>query len=462
MSKEITRDMTSGKPLPLILQFALPLLVGNFFQQMYNVADAAIVGRCISADALAAVGASSSVQFLVLGFCIGICCGFGVPVAQRFGGKDYASMRAYIWHSIFITIAAAVILTSVCALLCPWILHILSTPSKIYKDAYIYLLIIFLGIPCTLLYNLLSSILRAVGDSKTPFLFLVFSTILNIILDLVCIVVFHWGCAGAAIATITSQGISGLLCLLFIIRKAPLLHPAKDDRKFRPQMISHLLIMAIPMGLQYSITAIGSMVMQSANNGLGNVYVTGFTAAMRIKQFAMCPFDAIATGVSTFCGQNLGAGKIDRIKKGIVQGVLVGMAYGLVAGIVLIFFGRTLTMIFVKPSATAVLDASAKYLRCLGFFYWSLGILNTCRMTTQGLGYSGRAIFSGAVEMSARCFVSLALIPIFHFNAICFADQTAWIAATLYIIPTCLLVVRSIEKKRFAAQPSASQADATR
>ena len=178
------------------------------------------------------------------------------------------------------------------------------------------------------------------------------------------------------------------------------------------------------------------MVMQSANNGLGDVYITGFTAAMRIKQFAMCPFDAIATGVSTFCGQNLGAGKTDRIKKGILQGVFVGMAYGLVAGIVLIFFGRTLTLLFVKPSATAVLDASAKYLRCLGFFYWSLGILNTCRMTTQGLGYSGRAILSGAVEMAARCFVSLALVPIFHFDAICFADHGAsyhqWISGSCF------------------------------
>ena len=189
MSKDVTKDMTTGKPLLLILQFAFPLLIGNFFQQMYNVADAAIVGRFLGPKALAAVGASSSVQFLVLGFCIGICCGFGVPIAQRFGGKDYRSMRAYIWHSIFITIAAAVLLTTICALLCPAILHILTTPANIYKDAYIYLLIIFLGIPCTLLYNLLSSILRAVGDSKTPFLFLVFSTILNIILDLVCIVV---------------------------------------------------------------------------------------------------------------------------------------------------------------------------------------------------------------------------------------------------------------------------------
>lgn len=219
MSKDVTKDMTTGKPLLLILQFAFPLLIGNFFQQMYNVADAAIVGRFLGPKALAAVGASSSVQFLVLGFCIGICCGFGVPIAQRFGGKDYRSMRAYIWHSIFITIAAAVLLTTICALLCPAILHILTTPANIYKDAYIYLLIIFLGIPCTLLYNLLSSILRAVGDSKTPFLFLVFSTILNIILDLVCIVVFHWGCAGAAIATITAQGISGLLCLVFIFKE---------------------------------------------------------------------------------------------------------------------------------------------------------------------------------------------------------------------------------------------------
>lgn len=444
----MSTSMVKGNPLKLMLHFALPLLIGNLLQQTYNIIDAAIVGQILGAKALASVGASSSVQFLVLGFCMGSCTGFGVPVAKYFGGNNLEKMRDYIFNGAVLVGIIAAVVTTICAVFCPQILHLLSVPEDIFDGAYAYLIIIFLGIPFTLMYNYLSGILRSVGDSRTPFMFLAFSACLNIFLDLFCIVVLKWGCAGAAIATILSQAISGSLCLVFIIRKMDLLWLKKSNRVVKGSAVKELLLMGIPTGLQFSITAIGSMVMQSANNGLGDVYITGFTAAMRIKQFAMCPFDAIATGVSTFCGQNLGAGKTDRIKKGILQGVFVGMAYGLVAGIVLIFFGRTLTLLFVKPSATAVLDASAKYLRCLGFFYWSLGILNTCRMTTQGLGYSGRAILSGAVEMAARCFVSLALVPIFHFDAICFADQSAWITATLYIVPTCLLVVRSIEKKR--------------
>jgi len=198
--------------------------------------------------------------------------------------------------------------------------------------------------------------------------------------------------------------------------------------------------------LQYSITAIGSMVMQSANNSLGSVYVSGFTAGMRIKQFFMCPFDAVATAVSVFCGQNLGAGKIERIKKGIRQGVMVGVTYGLIAGIILIFAGKTLSLIFVKSSATAVLDASAKYLRCMGYFFWSLGILNVCRMTTQGLGFSGRAIFSGMTEMVARIFVSMVFVSTYGFTAICFADQTAWISACFYIVPVCISCVKRVSK----------------
>ena len=209
----------------------------------------------------------------------------------------------------------------------------------------------------------------------------------------------------------------------------------------------YLLKMGVPMGLQYSITAIGSMVMQSANNGLGSVYVSGFTAAMRIKQFMMCPFDAIATAVSVFCGQNLGAGKPERIKQGIRQGVLIGVGYGLFIGVVQIFGGKYLSLLFIKENAVEVLDASARYLRCLGFFFWSIGILNVCRMTTQGLGFSGRAIFSGMMEMIARIVVSLVFVPMFGFTAICFADQTAWISACIYIVPTCLYCVREISQK---------------
>lgn len=442
----MAKNMTEGSPLKLILQFALPLLAGNIFQQTYNIVDAAIVGRYLGTKALAGVGASTSVQFLVMGFCIGICCGFGIPIAQRFGAKDYDTMRSFIFHAGLLASGAAVILTITCAVLCPQILHLLSTPDDIYRNAYNYLLILFLGIPFNLLYNLLSGILRAVGDSKTPFMFLVFSTILNILLDLFCIIVLQWGCAGAAIATITAQAVSGILCLLYIRKRFPLLKLSAGDCQIKAKAIRIMLAMGVPMGLQYSITAIGSMVMQSANNGLGSVYVSGFTAGMRIKQFAMCPFDAIATAVSTFCSQNLGARKINRIKKGLREGISAGVLYGIFAGIILICGGRVLSKLFISSGEAKVLAASAKYLRCLGFFFWSLGILNVCRMSVQGLGYSGRAIFSGMVEMLARIAVSLIFVPLFGFTAICFADQAAWVSAVLYIVPTCILCVRKISK----------------
>lgn len=443
----MTKNMTEGKTLSLILQFSLPLLIGNLLQQTYNIIDAAIVGQILGEDALASVGASSSVQFLVLGFCIGVCCGFGVPIAKSFGAGNMKEMRNCIFHSLVLTGVFAVVLTLSCALLCPQILHILRTPQNIFSDAYRYLLIIFIGIPFTLLYNILSSILRAVGDSKTPFFLLAFSTVLNILLDLFCIVVLKWGCAGAAIATITAQAVSGILCFVFIKKRIPVLRLTKENMHIKRKDTLYLLKMGVPMGLQYSITAIGSMVMQSANNGLGSVYVSGFTAAMRIKQFMMCPFDAIATAVSVFCGQNLGAGKPERIKQGIRQGVLIGVGYGLFIGVVTIFGGKYLSLLFIKENAVEVLDASARYLRCLGFFFWSIGILNVCRMTTQGLGFSGRAIFSGMMEMIARIVVSLVFVPMFGFTAICFADQTAWISACIYIVPTCLYCVREISQK---------------
>ena len=440
----MSNSMTQGNPLKVMLQFAFPLLVGNLLQQTYNIIDAAIVGQSLGAQALASVGASTSVQFLVLGFCMGSCTGFGIPVAKYFGAGDLKHMKNIIFNGAVLTAVIAVILTVLCTLLCPWILQVLSVQSDIYANAYSYLMIIFLGLPFTLLYNYLSSILRAVGDSRTPFLFLAFSAVLNIFLDLFFILIAGWGCAGAALATIAAQAISGILCLIVIIRRMEVLWLSKENRVVRGDSITELLQMGLPTGLQFSITAIGSMVMQSANNGLGGDYVSAFTAGAKLKQFTMCPFDAIATSVSVFCSQNYGAGKIDRIHKGLRQGITVGVGYGLFAGLILIFAGRPLSMIFVSKDASGVLDASAKYLRCMGYFYWSLGILNVTRMVTQGLGHSGRAFFSGVMEMIARTIVSLGFVEAFGYTAICFADQTAWIAACCYIAPTCLYCLKKI------------------
>lgn len=447
----MAKSMVSGKPLSLMLQFATPLLLGNLLQQTYNIIDAAIVGQILGDKALAGVGASSSIQFLVLGFCMGCCAGFGVPVAKYFGANDMHKMRKYIFNGAVLTGIIAIVVTVICSVGCNQILHLLSVPQDIYDKAYSYLIVIFLGIPFTLMYNYLSSVLRSLGDSRTPFMFLAFSAVLNIFLDLFCILVLKWGCAGAAIATITAQAVSGILCLVYIFKKVQVMHLETQDRIVESSAVKELLIMGIPTGLQFSITAIGSMVMQSANNGLGSVYVSGFTAGMRIKQFTMCPFDAFATAASVFCSQNLGAGQAKRIKQGLLQAIAVAVGYGLIAGLIMIFFGRPLSMIFVKKSAVDVLDASAKYLRCMGFFYWSLGILNVARMVTQGLGYSGRAIFSGVTEMAARIIVSLGFVGTFGFTAICFADQTAWVTATIYILPTCLYCVKKSTAKIAAA-----------
>ncbi len=445
MTKSNTKNMTEGNPLLLIMQFAFPLLLGNLFQQTYNVVDAAIVGRILGANALAGVGASSSVQFLILGFCIGICAGFSVPVAQRFGAGDTRSLRRFIFHSVILIVFLSVILTLICCLLCKGILNILHTPGDIYSDAYAYLFVIFLGIPFTLLYNITAGVLRAVGDSRTPFIFLALSTAFNIGLDLFCIIVLKWGVAGAALATVASQAISGILCLIFILKKMTFILPEKDDCVLKLSYILNLLSMGLPMGMQYSITAIGSMFMQSANNSLGSVYVSGFTAAMKIKQFTMCPFDALATAVSTFAGQNYGAGNVKRIRDGVKIGVIVGIIYGILAGIVNIFFGRTLSLLFISADSAAILDAAARYLRALGFFYWALGILNVCRMSVQGLGFSALTIFSGFTEMVARILMSVFAVPAFGYAAICFTDQSAWLSACFYIVPTCIYCINKID-----------------
>lgn len=440
-------SMTSGNPLKLILSFSIPLLLGNLFQQTYNMVDAAIVGQTLGADALAAVGSSSSVQFFVLGFCMGTCIGFSIPVAQRFGAQDYDEMKKYVFGGAILSLIVAIVMTAVTGLLCGVILEVLQVNADIFDMAYQYLIVIFLGIPFTILYNYLSGLLRAIGDSKTPFLFLALSAVLNVFLDFFCILVLHWGTAGAAIATIFSQAVSGVLCLFVIMKKVEVLHIRKEDRVMRNDITKNLIVMGVPMGLQYSITAIGSMVMQSANNSLGTLYTSGFTAGMKIKQFMMCPFDAFATAVSTFASQNYGAEKMDRVKQGIKQGTAVAVGYGILAGIIMNLFGMQMSLLFLSADNTEVLNASYLYVSRMGLFYWVLGFLNVERMSMQGLGYANRAVFCGAVEMICRCVVSLGLVPLFGYDAITFADQVAWIGGTLYVIPACLLTLKQLEQK---------------
>lgn len=441
-----SREMTSGRALPLIFSFAMPVLLANLLQQTYSLIDAAIVGKFLGIGAFSAVGASTSVIFLIIGFCNGCCAGFGIPVAQKFGARDYSTMRRYVAISLQLAAVMSVIIAVVTAIYCKDILRIMQTPEDIYTDAYLYLLVTFIGVPCTFFYNLLSSIIRALGDSKTPFWFLFLSTVLNIILDLVCILVFKWGVAGAAIATLLSQGISAVLCFIYMYRRFEILQSTRDERKFNSRLAGNLLWIGVPMGLQFSITAIGSIMLQSANNALGAGSVAAFASAIRIKSFFMCPFESLGIAMATYTGQNYGAGKPKRIWQGIKASGLMMIIYAAFAFSVLMLASEKLTLMFVDPSETEVISKAVLYMHVSCSFFPILGILCILRYTIQGAGFTNLAMLSGVSEMIARTLVSIYAVPAYGFTAVSFGDATAWVAADLFLIPAFIYVYKKIQK----------------
>ena len=442
------KSLTEGNSLKQILYFAFPLLLGNLFQQLYNLADSVIVGKTLGIDALASVGASSSLNFLILGFCMGLCGGFAIPVAQTFGAKEYSLMRRYVVNASVLAAGISIAIAVVTALFCRQILILIRTPENILDGAYLYLVIIFIGIPFTVLYNLAAGILRSLGDSKSPFLFLAISTIINVIGDLVCILVFGMGVEGAAISTIVAQAISGICCVIYMKKRFAILKLERQEEKLSSHRMKILLGMGVPMGLQFSITAIGSVILQSAVNTLGSTVVAAFTAGMKVKQFTMAPYDALSNTSATFCGQNLGARKIDRIYKGVWQMIVIGVIYSLLAGAAMIIWGDWMVGIFVDAGEAEVISYAYKYIRCLAWFYYLLAILGILRSGVQGLGHSGSAMFAGLTEMIARTVMGLFVIPVYGFTAACFTDQTAWIAATIYITVDFFIIMKKERKKR--------------
>ena len=443
-----SREMTAGRALPLIFNFTMPLLMGNLLQQTYSLVDAAIVGRFLGINALASVGASTSVVFLILGFCNGYCGGFGIPVAQKFGARDYSTMRRYVSVSLQLAAVMSVVIAIITSILCGDILLMMRTPDIIFQDAYYYLLITFIGVPCTFFYNLLSSIIRALGDSKTPFWFLLFSTILNILLDLFCILVLDWGVAGAAIATVFSQGVSAVLCYRYMMRRFDILRGTPDERKFNGALARTLMYIGVPMGLQFSITAIGSIMLQSANNALGTACVAAFTAAMRIKMFFMCPLESLGIAMATYTGQNYGAGKPERIWMGVKVSALMMIIYWAFTFCVLMLGARTFALLFVEVSELEILKDTELFLHISVSFFPVLGLLCILRYTIQGAGYTNLAMLSGVSEMIARVLVSLYAVPAFGYLAVCFGDPTAWIAAVLFLVPAFIFVYRRLLRMR--------------
>ena len=445
-------DLTEGTPWKIIMRFSIPLFFTFLLQQFYNMVDTIVVGQFLGKDALAGVGSTGAINFMIIGFCMGLANGFVIPVAQRYGAKDYKDMRRFVANSIWLTVFFAAIMSITVCILCRSVLIAMKTPADILDLAYDYIFIIFAGIPITLAYNLLTGIIRSLGDSKSPLIFLLMAAVANIGFDILSVTVLKLGVRGPAFATLLAQAFSVVLSLWCIKTKFPILKMEPGEWKLHGKHIGILCTMGIPMGLQYSITAIGSVVLQTGINTLGSAAVASVSAASKLSMFLACPFDAIGTAASVFCSQNYGAAKPDRIRKGLWQSMLVAVVYGIVAGLIMIFAGRTLSMIFVGKEAVDVLDASGKYLRCMGFFYWSLGILNVSRMVTQGLGYPMRAVISGVTEMLARSIVSLCFVGSLGYTAICFADQTAWVSACFYIFPTCLYCVHKTTKKLMKQQ----------
>ncbi len=444
MAKSVTKDMTSGSPMKLILQFCIPLFFGMLFQQFYSMMDTIIVGKFLGVGALAAVGATGSINFMIIGFCMGVCNGFAIPVAQQFGAGDYHALRKYVANSVWLSIAFSGVMTVAVCVFCRRILLLMNTPADIMDGAFRYIFVIFLGIPVVYLYNLLSGIIRSLGDSKSPLIFLIFSSVLNIVLDMVLILVFHMGVSGAAWATVISQAISGAACLIYMIKRFDILKMSGEEWQADGIYMKNLCNMGIPMGLQYSITAIGSVILQTAVNTLGSMAVAAIAAATKIGMFFCCPFDAMGSTMATYAGQNVGAGKLERVSAGMKSTCVLGLVYSVLAFVVLALSGKTIALLFVSPSEHAILQDVNRYLVISAAFFFPLALVNIVRFTIQGLGFSRFAILAGVCEMAARSLVGMGFVPVFGYIAACFASPVAWLCADLFLIPAYLYVMKKL------------------
>lgn len=443
----MTKDMTQGSPMKLILGFSVPLLFGFLFQQFYSLVDTVIVGRILGTDSLAAVGATGSVNFLIIGFCMGVCSGFSIPVAHKFGARDFGDLRRYVANCVWLSLGFAAVLTLLTASLARQILVWMRTPADIIDRSHDYIWVIFLGIPVTFLYNMTSGVIRALGDSRTPVIFLVMCSFLNVGLDLFFIVNLHMGVQGAAWATVISQGVSGACCLLFMVKKFEILRIRREEWRPDGHRMGMLCGMGVPMGLQYSVTAIGSVILQSATNTLGSGAVAAVTASGRINGFLACPFDAMGSTMATYGGQNIGAKKLDRIGQGLKSCVMLGIGYSVIALLVSVFLGRPLAELFLEASEGEIIGNARMLMIYNTAFYALLALVNIIRFLIQGMGFPAFAILAGVFEMVARGIVGFVLVPMLGFTGVALGNPLAWLFADLFLIPAYFHVRRTLTKQ---------------
>ena len=443
----MTRDMMTGSPLARILAFCAPLLVGNLFQQFYNLADSILVGRILGVRAFAAVGATGALSFLILGFALGICSGFAIPIAQSFGAGDMETVRSRTGQTVWLGLLFSALITLVTFFWTDEILRLMRTPEEIFDLAYRYIFIVFMGTGFTILYNLASGVLRALGDSRTPLYFLMGAVTVNVFLDLLFMKELHMGVEGAAYATILSQAASGIACLLYIRRKVPVLR--LDAKSLRPSLrrMGYIASIGVPMGLQFSITAVGSIILQSAVNGLGANAVAAVSAGAKVHNIVAAPLETCGVAMATYCGQNLGAGRLDRIRQGLRAMVGVSFLYCGFGFLVNVFAGNSIAQLFVDASETAILADVHRYLLAMSSFYPLLALIFLFRNGLQGMGFSQQAMLAGLSELVARSFVAFAFVGRLGFGAVCFANPAAWLAADLILLNLYRYEMRKIDSE---------------
>ena len=443
----MAKDMTSGKPIKLIWNFTIPLLIGNLFQQLYNMADTFIVGRTIGVHALASVGSTGSIIFLILGFANGLTAGLAIPLAQRYGAKNYSGVKRSFYVSILISAMVAILLTILSMLFCRQILEIMQTPVEIIDGAYDYLMVIFAGIFSSMAFNLLSNIFRSIGDAKTPLYFLVIACIMNIILVVVFIAGFGMGVEGAGYATVLSQIFSALACILYIWKKIPILRLNSKDFVAESSDVKEHVRISFPMAFQSSIIAIGAIIIQITLNQLGATAVAAYTAAQKIDQVAILPMMSFGVTMATFVAQNYGAKKYDRIWRGVRDCIKLSLTFAISVGIILNVFSPIFIRAFVGVGHEEVVELGAIYFITNGTMYSLLSLLFIYRYTLQGVGKTFTPTVAGIMELCMRAFAAVVLSNLYGYTGATMANPLAWLGS---LIP--LIIAYYLFKNKFPAE----------
>lgn len=428
-------DMTTGSPLKHIILFSVPLLIGNIFQQLYNIADLIIVGRTLGVEPFAAVGAVAPIFFLITFVIVGLTNGFAVVTGQRYGAKDIAGVRNSVVVSLILSTVVTAFFTVLCLLMLHPIMRWMNIPQNIYHNAYLYVEIITAGLIATTMYNILASIIRALGDSKTPLYFLIIASIINIILALVFILQFHMGVPGSAVAVILSQAISFLLCLIFIKYKLPILHLTKEDwliknrKDFYDSAYEHLRV-GVPMAVQFSLIGISILIIQSVCNGFGSNVIAAMTAALRIEQIATMPMMSFGVALAAYVAQNYGAKRFKRIRLGVVKTSTINVVLSILMAFIMRFWGADIIGMFIGTATKEVINIAHQYLLISTIYYFFLGQIFIYRNALQGMGETLFPLLACVAELVMRSFAAVYLAIKFGYIGMFYAGPIAWISAS--------------------------------